>query len=179
MDNKNEPAYMQIIWDAVEEELAEEHETAVRELDKFFCYRAGVNKELEWSCEEIAKHLLLLHEGLIEWIGMMEEKVLIMLYFSTIANACIIRTNKETGGYESALYVLEDVDGIAVIADTEDASIKSGICDKLIMQRKLPYAEWIQSQTRKYYDIVSGFRQLESIAAPSGETLKILFGNIV
>lgn len=180
MDNniiKGEPEYMRKIREEVECELAEEQETAVHEVDKYNLYCMQVDGESTWDNMLIAKNLVLMHNYLLDWIGMMDEDIFVLLYLSTIARGCLVRVNEETGEYDSALILLATEDEVTVVVDTADQSIMSGTNDQLYMRIELPYADLIQRKIHRYYDIACRTREMETITAPTGEKAKVLFAN--
>lgn len=178
MDNniiKEEPEYIRKIREGVERELAEERETAVREVDKYHLHRAQGNGEATWDQAVVAQNLALMHEEMLMCVGAIDEDIYTLLYLSTIADACLVRVDKETGEYKSALIFLASLDDHVVMADTADRSIMAGVNDQLVMHLELPYAELIHRQVQKYYDAARSARELEWIAVPTGEVVKVLF----
>lgn len=174
---KNEPEYMRKIQEEVERELAEERETAVREVDNYHRYRTQGNGEVTWDQAVVAQNLALMHEEMLMCVGAIDEDIYTLLYLSTIADACLIRVDEQTGEYKSSLIILSNLDGAVVMADTEDASIMAGVNERFVMHLDLPYAELIQREIKKYYDAARNVRVLESITAPTGEPLRVLFAN--
>lgn len=177
MINNNEPEYMHKIREEVEHEMTEERETAVREVDKYHRYRAQGNGEVTWDQAVVAQNLALMHEEMLMCVGAIDEDIYTLLYLSTIAEACLVRADEETGEYKSALIILADLDNLVVMADTEDASIMAGVNERFVMHLDLPYAELIQREIKKYYDAARNDREMESITAPTGGPLKVLFAN--
>lgn len=179
MDNivKGEPEYMRIIREEVEREMAEERETAVREVDRYHLHRAQGGGTPRWDRVVVAQNLAIMHEDMIMSVGVIDEEIYTLLYLSTIADACLIRTDEQTGEYKSALIILADLDGVVVLADTEDASIMAGVDGRLAAHVGLPYADLIQRYIKKYYDAARSVRNLETITAPTGDSAKVLFAN--
>lgn len=177
MDNNAEPEFMRKIWGEVDQKMAAEREATVQAVDGYLCNRSRDNGALDWDHVAVAKNLALLHEGLIEWVSMMEEDILILLYLFTIAKGCFVRVDERTGEYDSAMIFLAGEDDVVVIADTADASIVAGAGDMQLMQIDLPHADLIHQEIHRYYDIARSTRQLESVTAHSGEQMMILFTN--
>ena len=175
MDDATLPEYMRRIMEGVERELAEQNATSAREVAEYLCDRFRADEQHDWSHAVVGQNLALLHEGLIECVGFMEVEILTLLYMSTIARGCFVRANDQTGEYQSARILLAQVDDVIVTADTADGYIRADTCDRTVMQLKLPWADRIQSQIQRYYDIARSARKLETITMPWGETLQILF----
>lgn len=178
MDNVTKPEFMRRIWAEVDQTLTAEHEATMQAVDGFLCNSLKDNGETPWDHVVVAKNLALLHEGLIEWVSMMEEDILILLYLFTVAKGCLVRVDDQTDAYKSAMIILAEVDDMVVIADTADASIMAGTENKQLMQINLPSADLIHQEIHRYYDIARSIRQLESFTGHSGETMKVLFTNI-
>ena len=179
MENANdEYDVFEEIWKATEREMQELQEDAEREVGNYLQNRVQRNSQPEWDHVVVAQNLALLHEGLIEWVGLMDIDILVLLYLSTIAQGCLVRADKETGGYKSALITLTWVDGIAVTADTRDSSIMAGTEERLLMRLDLPYADRINSKIKEFYDMACGVRELETLTTQDEEVVKVLFSNI-
>lgn len=179
MDNmiKNGPEYMRKIREETERELAAERETAVCEVDNYHLYRAQDDGKVTWDHAVVAQNLARMHEEMLMCVGTIDEDIYTLLYLSTIAEACLVRADEETGEYKSALIILADLDNLVVMADTKDASIMAGVNEHFVMHLKLPFAELIHRQTQKYYDAARSTRELESITTPTGEVVKVLFAH--
>jgi len=172
---KDEPEYMRKIYEEVEREMAEERETAVREVDRYHLHRAQGGEIPQWDHVVVAQNLAIMHEEMLGVVGAIDEDIYTLLYLSTIADACLIRTETQTDEYKSALIILADLDGVVVMADTEDASIMAGVDGQLVAHSKLPAVDLIQRQIKKYYDDARGVRNLETITAPTGDAVMVLF----
>ena len=86
MENTNkEYDVVQAILEETEREMQEEQEAAEREVGNYLQNRAQDNGRPEWDYVVVAKNLALLHEGLIEWVGLMDIDILVLLFLSTIA----------------------------------------------------------------------------------------------
>lgn len=174
--NKNEPEYMQIILDEVERELAEERETANREVEQYHLHRLSRHSINGYNAELIAHNLCALFDILIDWTWRMEEPALSSLFLLTIPAACYVRIDGDTGQYLSAMYILTwGDDQIPVIADTAKASILACFTDGNVMRHDLPFADEIQQETKRLYDKAIAVRDLKSVTGPTGEQLKVLF----
>ena len=178
MDNKKEPEFMREIWKKTEQEMEEQQQKVKRTVDEYLRYRIGKEDDAEWDVETVAQQLACLHEGLIEWAGLVDEDLFLMLYLVTRAETCIVRVNDQTGEYESALFALGWEDGIAVMADTNDKSIMAGVKGKLLARRKLPYADLIHQKTKELFEEMRGVVQMEKIVVPTGATGTVLFENV-
>ena len=179
MENANkEYDAFEAILAATERELQEEQEAAEREVGNYLQNRAQDNGHPEWDHVVVAKNLALLHEGLIEWVGLMDIDILMLLYLSTVAQGCLVRTDNETEDYKSALINMTWVDGIDVTADTRDASIRASTEDRLLMKLDLPYAERINSKIKELYDMARDVRELEPFATQGEDVIKVLFSNV-
>ena len=164
MENtKKEYDAFQTILAATERELQEEQEAAEREVGNYLRNRVQDNGWPKWDHVVLARNLALLHEGLVEWVGLMDIDILMLLYFSTVAQECLVRADKETGDYKSALINLTWVDGIAITADTRDSSIRAGTKDRLLMKLALPYADRINRKIKEYYGMARDVRELKLI----------------
>lgn len=175
--NKNEPEYMRKIYEEVERELTEEWETASCEVDKYHIQRACNSNELNWDHAVVAQNLAIMHEEMLTSVGAIDEEIYTLLYLSTVAEVCLVRADEQTGEYKSALIILADLDGVVVMADTEDASIMAGVNGRYVMHLNLPYAEQIQRKIQQYYNIARSSRELETFTFSTGETVHILFTN--
>ena len=81
MENTNkEYDVFEEIWKATEREMQELQEDAEREVGNYLQNRAQDNGRPEWDHVVVAKNLALLHEGLIEWVGLMNVDILVLLY---------------------------------------------------------------------------------------------------
>ena len=179
MENTNkEYDYVEAMWEATEKGLWEELEATEREVGNYLRNCAQSNGQPEWDHVVVAQNLALLHEGLIEWTCLMNVDILVLLYLSTVAQGCLVRADKETGDYKSALITLTWVDGIAVTADTGDSSIMAGTEDRLLMKLDLPYADRINNKIKEFYDMARGVRELETLTTQDEEVVKVLFSNI-
>ena len=172
------PNVMKHIWEKTKREMAEEREIAVGEVDTYHRYQVQQDGVTVWDHEIVAASLARMHEALIEWVGLMDEEIYILLYLSTIAKACLVRVNKQTGEYDSALILLSWADEYAVLIDTDDKSIMAGTDKRLVLRLDLPYAEYLQSKIKRYYDIARSVRQLEAMTASNGERTEVLFANV-
>ncbi len=175
MTSKNKTGYMQPVPKDRVRELTEERDASVREMGKYHYYRARGDGAPVWDQAMVARNFALMHQSLIEGAFATGDSTLGFLYLTTGAEVCFVRTNETTGEYESALYVLAYEDGIAVMADTEDATLMAGTSDGLAACLALPCADLIQRETRRYYEIACSARKLETITACNGETIKVLF----
>ena len=171
-----EPDYMQIILEEVERELAEEREISAREAHLFSLHSIAENKGQDYNLPVVVHDLTHLYEGLIEWTFLMDEPALSSLFLTTIPLACYVRTNANTGNFESAIYVLacED-DRIVIVADTESEEILTYSSDQYGYYLDLPFVNAIQEVTRKLYEAAIAVSDLESVIGPTGEQLKVLF----
>ena len=178
MDNKKEPEFMREIWKKTEQEMGEQQQKVKRTVDEYLRYRIGKKDEKAWSVETVAQQLACLHEGLIEWAGMVDEDLFLMLYLVTRAETCLVRVNEETGEYESALFALAWEDGIAVLADTKDQSIMAGVKGRLLARLKLPYADLIHQKTKELFEEMREVMPMEKVVVPTGAEGIVLFENI-
>ena len=174
VDN-DEPKYMQMILREIEEEEAKWQEETVRAVDACAVHRCTQTRPGAADRVAIAQRLAMLHEGLTDWIGLMEEDMLLLLYLVTIAKSCLVYMDGETDAYKSALIIMAGEEDIVVMASTEDASIMAWVGDRMIMELKLPYAHLIDDLLRRCYNMVSQIQTLETIAMPTGEYVKVLF----
>ena len=178
MENANkEYDFIDEMWEA-EKRLREELEADTWEVSNYLRNRTHQDGQPAWDHVVVAQNLALLHEGLIEWVGMMDVDILVLLYLSNIAQGCLVRADAATGEYKSALITLAWVDSIAVTADTVDHSIMAGTDDQLMIRLDLPYADLIDSKIRGFYDQARAVRELETLTTQKGEAVKVLFSNM-
>ena len=115
-----------------------------------------------------------LHRDLIEWICLTDDDTCILTYLSTIADACLVTVDEQTGVYKSASVLLLWDDGYTVSIDIEGQSILAGTPTGLALRLELPYSVRIRDVIKRNYDAIRSVRELNTLTGVVSKT-QILF----